>query len=116
MSNTVYRQEDLIKVVLVEDIPAFGARVVQTPTGPIAIFKVQDDHIFAVLDECPHKKGPLSQGIVHGKTVTCPLHAWNIRLDDGTACAPDEGCVKTFTTHIDNGVVYCIRSELMSHA
>jgi nitrite reductase (NADH) small subunit len=105
-----------IAIVSVDDLPELGARVFQTPAGPIAIFRVKNDEIFAVLDRCPHKGGPLSQGIVHGKSVTCPLHAWNIQLEDGCAQAPDEGCVKTFTTDIRESMVYFKRSELQSHA
>ena len=108
--------EGLSEIVAVDDIPALGSRVVKTAAGSIAIFKVHNDQIFAVHDECPHKGGPLSQGIVHGTTVTCPLHAWNINLADGNACAPDNGCVKTFTTHIENGKVFLLRSEISSHA
>ncbi len=107
---------DLIEIVSVADVPYLGARVVKTQVGSIAIFKAGDEEIFAVLDECPHKKGPLSQGIVHGKVVTCPLHAWNINLENGMACAPDQGCVKTFTTHIENNKVYFLRAEIMSYA
>jgi nitrite reductase (NADH) small subunit len=58
-----------------------------------------------VLDSCPHKGGPLSQGIVHGTSVTCPLHAWKIGLADGEAQAPDVGCVKRFEVKIEDGVV-----------
>jgi len=115
MSNSSF-VNDWIAIVAVEDLPELGARVFQTPAGPIAIFRVESDHIFAVLDRCPHKGGPLSQGIVHGKSVTCPLHAWNIQLDNGCAQAPDVGCVKTFTTDIQNGLIYFKRSELQSHA
>jgi nitrite reductase (NADH) small subunit len=62
--------------------------------------------VFAVLDSCPHKGGPLSQGIVHGTSVTCPLHAWKIGLADGEAQAPDVGCVKRFEVKIEDGHVH----------
>jgi nitrite reductase (NADH) small subunit len=116
MSSSSSTLTDWVEIVSVEDIPSLGSRVFQAPAGPIAIFKVENDQIFAVLDQCPHKGGPLSQGIVHGKTVTCPLHAWNIQLGDGCAQAPDQGCVKTFTTQVQNGVVFFMRSELQSYA
>ena len=75
-----------------EDIPQLGSRVVKPGTGgDIAIFRTSDDEVFALHDKCPHKGGPLSQGIVHGKRVTCPLHGWNIGLEDGQAVAPDVG-------------------------
>ena len=68
------------------DIPQLGSRVVKPASGgDIAIFRTSDDEVFAIHDKCPHKNGPLSQGIVHGKRVTCPLHGWNIGLDDGQA-------------------------------
>ena len=62
--------------------------------------------MFALHDKCPHKGGPLSQGMVHGKRVTCPLHGWNIGLDDGQAVAPDVGGCNTFKVKGDNGAVY----------
>lgn len=74
------------------DIPKQGARVVRTTAGDIAVFRTIDDELFALKDKCPHKGGPLSQGIVHGKRVACPLHDWKIHLDTGQAVEPDVGC------------------------
>lgn len=85
----------------IKDIPRLGARVVQTKQGDIAIFRTADDKVFALADKCPHKNGPLSQGIVHGNTVTCPLHNWRINLADGQAVAPDEGCAGHFKVDVD---------------
>ena len=90
-----------------DDIPQLGSRVVQRATvGDIAVFRTAGDEVFAMHDKCPHKGGPLSQGIVHGKRVTCPLHGWNIGLDDGQAVAPDVGHCDTFKVKVDNGEVY----------
>jgi nitrite reductase (NADH) small subunit len=89
----------------VEDIPALGARVVRTAAGNIAVFRAEDDQIFALDDKCPHKGGPLSQGIVHGKRVTCPLHDFRIELKEGTAVAPDQGCVRTYPVRLAEGVI-----------
>jgi nitrite reductase (NADH) small subunit len=77
------------------DIPRLGARVVKTATFDIAVFRTADDQVFALHDLCPHKAGKLSQGIVHGEAVTCPLHSWVISLADGKAKDPDEGCART---------------------
>lgn len=77
------------------DIPRLGARVVQTAALDIAVFRTSDDRVFALHDRCPHKQGKLSQGIVHGESVTCPLHNWVIGLADGQAKEPDEGCART---------------------
>ncbi len=75
----------------IDDIPLLGSRVVRTPDGDIALFRTAADEVFALEDACPHKRGPLSQGIVHGRRVTCPLHGWVIELATGEAVAPDEG-------------------------
>jgi nitrite reductase (NADH) small subunit len=90
-----------IDVGTVSDIPRLGARVVETPRGPIAVFRTGKDHIFALENRCPHKQGPLSEGIVHGTKVTCPLHNWNIELDTGKAVAPDEGCVPPIPVRLE---------------
>lgn len=95
-----------IKVGKVEDIPKLGARVVQTQHGNVGVFRTADNEIFALRDECPHKKGPLSQGIVHGKRVACPLHNWNIELTTGEAVAPDEGCTASYPVKVEDGQVY----------
>ena len=98
--------ESWTEIGLVEEIPRLGSRVVNTPDGDIAIFRTADNAIFAVKDECPHKGGPLSQGIVHGNKVTCPLHNWNIRLESGEAVEPDEGCAAVFKTKVENDTVF----------
>ena len=98
---------DWKKICALGDVPLLGARVVDSDThGRIAVFRNAADEVFAVLDKCPHKAGPLSQGIVHGDTVTCPLHSWKIQLEDGQVVPPDVGCVKHFATRVDNGEVF----------
>ncbi len=94
------------KVCALEAIPQLGARVVKSAQGNIAVFRTASDEVFALLDKCPHKGGPLSQGIVHGRKVTCPLHNWNIQLEDGSAVAPDVGCARTFAVRREGGDVY----------
>lgn len=94
-----------IEVGRLEDIPPLGARVVRTADGDIAVFRTADDEIFALRDKCPHKGGPLSQGIVHGKRVACPLHDWKIHLESGEAVAPDEGCAARFPVKVEAGVI-----------
>lgn len=79
----------------ISDIPLRGARCVKTPMGKIAVFRTAENQVFAIEDHCPHKGGPLSQGIVHGASVTCPLHNWVISLETGKALGPDEGEVRT---------------------
>jgi len=94
-----------IDVGALDDIPRQGARVVRRRDGDIAVFRAQDDAVFALRDRCPHKGGPLSQGIVHGHKVACPLHDWKIHLDSGLAVAPDEGCAARFPVRVEGGRV-----------
>lgn len=94
---------DWLDVGRVEDIPRLGARVVRTPYGDVAVFRTADDRIFALDDRCPHKNGPLSQGIVHGDRVTCPLHNWVVELSSGEAVAPDEGCTAAHRVLVADG-------------
>lgn len=94
------------RVCLLEDIPQLGARVVKSAHGNIAVFRAAGDEVFALLDKCPHKGGPLSQGIVFGRKVACPLHNWNIGLDDGQAVAPDHGCARSFPVRLEAGAVF----------
>lgn len=84
-----------LDVGFLADIPRRGARQVLTPWFAVALFRTADDRVFALEDRCPHKQGPLSQGIVHGAAVTCPLHNWVIGLESGTAQGGDQGCVRT---------------------
>ncbi|MDB5798382.1 MAG: nirD [Paucimonas sp.] len=100
-------------VCKVADIPVLGARVVKRATQPdVAIFRNSEDRIFALLDRCPHKGGPLSQGIVFGERVACPLHNWNIELGSGCAAEPDEGCTQKFTVKVEEGRVFLDLAEL----
>ncbi len=85
----------------IDEIPRQGARTVATARGPVAVFRTLDDTVFALDDACPHKGGKLSQGIVHGQAVTCPLHGWVIGLADGRAAAPDEGCVRSVAVKLE---------------
>jgi nitrite reductase (NADH) small subunit len=94
-----------IDVAALEDIPRLGSRVIKTDTLQVALFRTRDDQVFALRDVCPHRGGPLSQGIVHGTSVTCPLHNWKIDLATGEALGPDEGCTKVFAVRIDDGRV-----------
>jgi nitrite reductase (NADH) small subunit len=101
----------------VDDIPVLGARRVARPQGlDVAVFRNDADGVFALLDRCPHKGGPLSQGIVFGTQVACPLHNWAIGLCDGQASAPDEGCTPKFAVKVEDGAVYLDARELETHA
>jgi nitrite reductase (NADH) small subunit len=101
--------EGLRPLCALTDIPPLGARVIERPHHPdgnVAVFRTADDGVFAVLDRCPHKGGPLSQGIVFGERVACPLHNWSIELATGQAVAPDVGCARRFPVEVVHGVVH----------
>ena len=99
----------------VGDIPVLGSRRVARACGAdVAVFRNAEDKVFALLDRCPHKGGPLSQGIVFGDSVACPLHNWTIGLATGEARAPDEGCTARFSIKVDAGAVFLDRDELTS--
>lgn len=95
-----------VRICRLEDIPKLGARrYCDGDRGTIAIFRTADDRVFALRDACPHKGGPLSQGIVFGESVACPLHNWCIDLASGRAAAPDVGSVERFEANVVEGFV-----------
>lgn len=110
-------QPEWTLICLVEDIPVLGSRRVARKQGlDIAIFRNTEDEVFALLDRCPHKGGPLSQGIVFGRSVACPLHNWTIGLCNGQAAAPDEGCTPRFNIKVEAGEVWLDARELATQA
>jgi nitrite reductase (NADH) small subunit len=111
------KSNDWKVICRVEDIPVLGARRVSRARGvDVAVFRNSEDQVFALLDRCPHKGGPLSQGIVFGTSVACPLHNWTIGLDDGCARAPDEGCTPRFACRVEAGQVLLDPVELATKA
>lgn len=95
-----------VSIGSITDIPRRGARCVETPLGKIAVFRTVEDRVFAIEDHCPHKGGPLSQGIVHGAAVTCPLHNWVISLETGKALGADEGSVRTIPVKVEGEMLF----------
>ena len=105
-----------VDIASLEDIPAQGARLIRTTDGCVALFRTADNRVFALDDRCPHKGGPLSEGIVHGASVTCPLHNWVFDLATGEAQGADEGKVRTYPVKVDNGVIYIAPDVLIAMA
>ena len=104
---------DWTPICLVADIPLLGARRVSRARGlDVALFRSTGDQVYALLDRCPHKGGPLSQGIVLDGAVACPLHNWTITLDSGEARAPDQGTAPRFAVRVEGGRVYLSAHEL----
>ena len=102
------RKEDSFWFYLgpIDAIPKRGARTVRTPRREIAVFRTASDEFFALENRCPHKGGPLSEGIVHGRKVACPLHNWIIDLENGEATGADKGCARSFPVKLENGRIY----------
>lgn len=95
-----------IEIGRIEDIPRLGARTVETADGPVAVFRTADDAVFALRNRCPHRGGPLSEGIVSGRLVVCPLHNWTIDLTNGQALPPDEGCTPALPVRVMDGILW----------
>lgn len=108
---------DWLDIGRLDEIPVRGARTVPVAGGEeIAVFRTGDDRVFALVNRCPHKNGPLSQGIVHGHSVTCPLHNWNIALASGEAQGEDRGCTPTVPVRIVSGRVLIGRAAALAAA
>ena len=105
--------QDWIDIGSLNAIPRRGARCVTTPEGKIAVFRTQDDSVYAIDNTCPHKHGPLSEGIVHGASVTCPLHSWVFDLATGQAQGADEGAVRTYPIDVVDGRIFMALDGLM---
>ncbi|MBE2293566.1 MAG: nitrite reductase small subunit NirD [Phycisphaerales bacterium] len=105
---------DWHEIGVIDDIPRLGSRVVRTSLGDVAIFRTTDDQIFALRDRCPHRGGPLSQGIVHGHRVTCPLHSWMLELESGQAVSPDVGCATRYPVRLENGRLWLGLNNVVS--
>ena len=105
-----------LEVAAVEDIPVRGSRVLRSPAGDIALLRAADGVVFALYDKCPHGGGPLSQGIVHGHSVTCPLHNWVICLKSGEAQGADRGCTPNVPVRVENGRVLVRAASLVGQA
>ncbi len=105
-----------IDIGALEEIAPRGARVVKTAFGCVAVFRTETDEVFAVSDRCPHKGGPLSDGIVHGNKVTCPLHNWVFSLETGEAQGADEGQVPTYAARVEAGRILLDATQLQARA
>jgi nitrite reductase (NADH) small subunit len=107
---------DWIDIAPLDDVPRRGARMVKTALGCVAVFRTAQDAVFALDNACPHKAGPLAEGIVHGTSVTCPLHNWVISLETGLAQGADEGRVATYPARVENGRILLDRAFLRARA
>ena len=107
---------DWVEIGRIEQIPRRGARCVNTPAGKIAVFRTAEDQVFAIENRCPHKGGPLSEGIVHGGQVTCPLHNWVFDLSTGEAQGADEGRVRTFPVDVIEGRIFMAADVMLGGA
>jgi len=107
---------DWIDIAQLDDVPKRGARMVKTALGCVAVFRTAEDKVFALDNACPHKAGPLVEGIVHGTSVTCPLHNWVISLETGEAQGADEGRVATYPARVQDGRILLDRTFLLARS
>ena len=107
---------DWIEIGCLEQVPLRGARCVNTPAGKIAVFRTAENHVYAIENRCPHKGGPLSEGIVHGGSVTCPLHNWVFSLETGEAQGADEGRVRTVPLDVVDGRIFMAAVAMLAAA
>ncbi|MDE4273589.1 nitrite reductase small subunit NirD [Phaeobacter gallaeciensis] len=96
----------------IDEVPLRGARLLKTPMGCIAVFRTAEAEVFAASNSCPHKGGPLSEGIVHGQSVTCPLHNWVFDLNTGEAQGADDGRIETYPLRLEGGRILINASAL----
>ena len=96
----------------IDEVPLRGARLLKTPMGCIAVFRTGEAEVFAASNSCPHKGGPLSEGIVHGQSVTCPLHNWVFDLKTGQAQGADDGRIETYPLRLEGGRILIDASAL----
>ena len=94
-----------IDICAIDDIPVRGARKLKTAQGCIAVFRTAENEVFATSNTCPHKGGPLADGIVHGQSVTCPLHNWVFDLETGQARGED-AAIATYPLRVEEGRVW----------
>lgn len=108
---------DWLDIGSIADIPVRGARTIQLDgREEIAVFRTGDGEVFALVNRCPHKQGHLSQGIVHGHAVACPLHNWRISLETGEALGEDKGCTPTIAVRVEADRVLLSRSAMFATA
>ena len=105
-----------LDVGALDDIPLRGARIVKTAQGCVALFRTAEVEVFATSDNCPHKGGPLCEGIVHGRSVTCPLHSWVFSLETGAAQGADEGQIATYPVRVEAGRIWIDATRLQSRS
>ena len=103
-----------IDIGALDDIPLRGARTVKTRAGCVALFRTGEAEVFATSNTCAHKGGPLAEGIVHGRRVTCPLHSWVYSLETGEVQGADEGRIATYPVHVENGRILIEADRLAS--
>ena len=104
-----------IDIGAIDDIPLRGARKIRTAAGCVALFRTGEAEVFATSDACPHRGGPLSEGIVHGHSVTCPLHNWVFDLNTGMAGAED-AAIETYAARVEGGRILIDADKLTNRS
>lgn len=83
-------------------IPVGEGRVFDLDGKRVAVFRTRNGGIYATQAECPHRGGPLADGLIGGNTLVCPLHAWKFDLASGAAIMGD-CAIRTFPVCLNEG-------------
>ncbi len=92
------------------DLPVRAGYSVKIDNQEVALFKVTNGKVYGIENRSPHPKGGvLTEGLVSGEYVFCPVYDWKISLADGKVQAPDEGQVRTYQVEVEADNVYIIK-------
>ncbi len=104
--------EGAVAVCFVEDLPVGLGRAFDVAGKTLALFRTRKGVIFATDNACPHKGGPLADGMLAGESVVCPLHAFRFDLHSG-ACDQEGACpLKTYPLDIRDNQVFLRLEDL----
>jgi nitrite reductase (NADH) small subunit len=98
-----------LQVCTLHELSRAGVRTLALPELNVAVFRLADGRVFAIEDRCPHRGARLSAGVIYdADKIACLDHGWGIRLADGEAEAPEQGCVLTFPVKVEDGLVFVL--------
>jgi nitrite reductase (NADH) small subunit len=97
--------DPFIRIGRAADVPFLEGRTADVDGTRVAVFRTETGFV-AIGAECPHEGGPLADGIVADRCVTCPLHNWRIDLETGEVVGGGEGSVPVFEIEERDGELF----------